>query len=254
VWVNRGRYLVLSLRNNQKLNEENWKHSIAPGAKIAMSFTLRKLLTSLTDANEERCPETSCSGTWKRSKTQTLATWYAQFAYVPKCDFTNFQNSPVCRKEVYTSILVISNAIENYVGDPSKQGSESSGFASRQTTHVLYYGPQDKKSEPEKEPEDEDISLFTRVAQEILDVGDQRAGQRLYPIKSVKREQGSGDVEGIVPSKYRHMVDEDFRNTNLKQDTEQSSKKTQRGSGRWAESSSRYGMGPQPAQSGSRIV
>ena len=199
--MGRGRYLVLSLRNNQKVNEENWKHSIAPGAKIAMSFTLRKLLTSLADANEEHCPETSCSGTWKRSKTQTLATWYAQFACVPKCDFVNFQNSPVCRKEVYTSILEISNAKEDYVGDPSKKGSESSGFASRQTKHALYYGPQEKKFKPEKEPEDEDISLFTRVAQEILDVGDQRDGQGLYPIKHIKREPRSGDVEVLDPSK-----------------------------------------------------
>lgn len=219
--VGRGKYLVLSLRNNQKVNEENWKHSIAPGAKIAMSFTLRKLLTSLTDANEKHCPETSCSGTWKRSKTQTLATWYAQFACVPKCDFANFQNSPVCGNEVYTFILVISNDIEDYVGGTSKKGSESSFFASRQTTHALFYGPQEKKPEPEKEPEDENISSFTRVAQEILDVGDQREGQRLYPSMNIKREPGRGDVEVLDSSKYQPMVDEDFRNTNLKQDTEQ---------------------------------
>jgi hypothetical protein len=76
-WVNRGRYLVLSLANNQALNDQNWSGSIAPGATVAMSMVVRKRLRSSWNPSEERCPESSCSGTWSRSETQSWVTWYA---------------------------------------------------------------------------------------------------------------------------------------------------------------------------------
>ena len=34
-----------------------------------------------------------------------------------------------------------------------------------------FYGPRQSVPEPEDEPEDEDISLFKRIAQEVLDLG-----------------------------------------------------------------------------------
>jgi hypothetical protein len=75
-FVDRGRYLIWSMQNNKPLNEENWRHSITPGAKVTMSVLTRKRLGLSNDPNKGHCPAPSCSGTWKKSSTQSLATWY----------------------------------------------------------------------------------------------------------------------------------------------------------------------------------
>lgn len=76
--VDRGRYLILGLRTNKFLNEENWSRFIAPGATIATPMLVRSHLGQYLGPSEERCPEPSCSGTWKRSETLSWVTWYVQ--------------------------------------------------------------------------------------------------------------------------------------------------------------------------------
>lgn len=139
-WVNHGKYLVLSLRNNRALNEENWDYSVAPGAKIAMSVLVKKRFGSNWTSDEECCPESSCLGTLKRRESQSWAT----------CS--------VCEKEVYTSVLKISNVPETATETDNPRGNRQN---SRQaSSHQITF-----------EPDDEDISFFKRIAQEVLDGG-----------------------------------------------------------------------------------
>jgi len=75
-FVDRGRYLIWSMQNDKPLNEENWRRSITPGAKVTMSVLTRKRLELSNDPNRGHCPVPSCSGTWNKSSTQSFATWY----------------------------------------------------------------------------------------------------------------------------------------------------------------------------------
>ncbi|KAI0451866.1 hypothetical protein F5B21DRAFT_485364 [Xylaria acuta] len=84
-WVDRGRYLILSLANDRVLNEHNWGSTVVPGTTVAMSMLVQKRYEPSLNLNEGCCPESSCSGTWTRSKTQPRAT------------------CPVCQKEVFYS-------------------------------------------------------------------------------------------------------------------------------------------------------
>jgi hypothetical protein len=71
---------------------------------------------------------------------------------------SNFQSSSVCEKEVYTSVLKISNVPETATETDKLADSQlrqnSRQASSRQITF---------------EPDDEDISFFKRIAQEVLD-------------------------------------------------------------------------------------
>jgi len=73
-WVDRGRYLVLSLANNRILDERNWSGSVAPGMTVAMSMVVRKLRDA-SNFMETRCPETSCPGKWPKSETRSWVKW-----------------------------------------------------------------------------------------------------------------------------------------------------------------------------------
>ena len=68
-WVDRPRYLVLSLTNNQTLDECNWNVSVAPGTTVAMSMVVEKLIDA-SSLTESRCPESGCQGTWPKSETR----------------------------------------------------------------------------------------------------------------------------------------------------------------------------------------
>jgi hypothetical protein len=90
-----GRYLVTSLVNNRQLNERNWSGSVAPGVipswcflignlneanpkfqtTIAMSMIMRKRLDTTSSNTDEHCPESSCSGVWTKSTSQSWVTW-----------------------------------------------------------------------------------------------------------------------------------------------------------------------------------
>jgi hypothetical protein len=73
-WVDQGRYLVSSLANDRSLDEHNWTSYVAPGARIAMSMIVRKHLEP-SNLEEERCPDSTCSGTWKKLDSQSWVTW-----------------------------------------------------------------------------------------------------------------------------------------------------------------------------------
>lgn len=75
-FVARGRYILLNIGNNRSVDEDNWKQMILPGAKIAMAIIISKRPQVLSGTSEEMCPESKCSGTWKRSETGSWVTWY----------------------------------------------------------------------------------------------------------------------------------------------------------------------------------
>jgi hypothetical protein len=73
--VDRGKYLVLNLANTRILDERNGSGYVAPGSTIAISMVVHKLLES-SNSQEDRCPESSCPGTWTKPETQSWVTWY----------------------------------------------------------------------------------------------------------------------------------------------------------------------------------
>jgi hypothetical protein len=73
-WVDRGRYLVMGLANNQALDEGNWSRSVVPGSTVMMSMVVQKLLDASALEVTRRCPESSCSGTWPRSNMLQVCT------------------------------------------------------------------------------------------------------------------------------------------------------------------------------------
>lgn len=89
-WVNQGRYLVSSLTNNRMLEESNWSGFVAPGSTIAMSMVVRKHPFESSNSNEDRCPESSCSGTWTKSNTQSWSRgkFWMVFVYLLFTDLT----------------------------------------------------------------------------------------------------------------------------------------------------------------------
>ncbi|KUJ06837.1 uncharacterized protein LY89DRAFT_743474 [Mollisia scopiformis] len=144
-WVDRGKYLIVSLANNRALNEQNWNRTIAPGAKVAMSMIVRKRLRSST-TNRERCPEPSCSGTWVRSKTESWET------------------CPVCQKEILNAVLDSAQDIATQDAMrtplPSSASRPNLGLPSSLPTSL-------PSSTIRLESDiDEDISVFKRIVQE----------------------------------------------------------------------------------------
>ena len=74
-WVKRGRYMVLSLANNRALDEFTWA-TVTPGARVAMSIVVRKLLNSTSNPMVVHCPERSCSGSWAKDETESWVKWF----------------------------------------------------------------------------------------------------------------------------------------------------------------------------------
>ncbi|KAN0093471.1 hypothetical protein V8E51_016655 [Hyaloscypha variabilis] len=171
-WVNRGRYLILSKRNHQALNEINWKRSVTPGSTVAMSILVRKSLDLLSNKDQERCPEPSCDGTWKTTK-EPLAI------------------CPACKKEVYTSVLEVLDTAEPV--SKNNHGSWRTASDSRpRPAPALCYGPHEKPPDEEYETDDEDISPFTRVSQETIQLGAQDE-HSLISERKITKAPGSGN-------------------------------------------------------------
>jgi hypothetical protein len=72
--VDQGRYLILNLANSRVLDEINWSCYVAPGSTIAMSMVVHKRLEP-SNSQEDRCPESSCPGTWTKPETRSWVTW-----------------------------------------------------------------------------------------------------------------------------------------------------------------------------------
>lgn len=75
-WVDRGRYSIMNSTHNRVLNELNWTGNVAPGTTVTMSMLLQQRIESSSNPSEQRCPVSSCSGSWTKSLTQSWATWY----------------------------------------------------------------------------------------------------------------------------------------------------------------------------------
>ena len=60
--------------SNHVWSEPFWA-SITPGSRVAMSMIVGKVIDQSVDLTVVRCPETSCSGSWQKEKTDTWATW-----------------------------------------------------------------------------------------------------------------------------------------------------------------------------------
>ncbi|KAI1754890.1 hypothetical protein F4782DRAFT_464511 [Xylaria castorea] len=73
-WVDQGRYLMFNLTNDQILNEHNWGSTVVPGTAVAMSMLLQERFVSSLNLKEQRCPKSTCSGTWTRPETQSWVT------------------------------------------------------------------------------------------------------------------------------------------------------------------------------------
>lgn len=79
----------------------------------------------------------------------------------------NTKASPVCRKEIFTSVLEASEVAED-AEIKNRKNIRSSDLQSRQKTEApLDKEPQEIESDPESESE-EDISSFRRIAREVL--------------------------------------------------------------------------------------
>ncbi|CZR67508.1 uncharacterized protein PAC_17407 [Phialocephala subalpina] len=143
-WVDRGKYLVVSMANNRALNERNWSRAVVPGAKVAMSMIVRKRPGSFLRLGEERCPVSSCSGTWMRSETQSWT----------KC--------PVCEKEILNAVLESPQevVIRDIKSRPNLKNRPNTGPLQGVPTPIA---PRVENVEPEI---DEDISVFKRIVQE----------------------------------------------------------------------------------------
>ncbi|KAI0543273.1 hypothetical protein F4679DRAFT_569382 [Xylaria curta] len=87
-WVDRDRYLMFNLTNKKMLNERNWDSTVVPGTTVGMFMLLQERSVPSLNLNEQRCPESSCSGTWTRPKNQSWIT------------------CPICQKEILTSVSV----------------------------------------------------------------------------------------------------------------------------------------------------
>jgi hypothetical protein len=105
----------------------------------------------------------------------------------------NTKASPVCRKEIFTSVLDASDVAEDAEIKNQKNIRSSDQQPRQKTEAPLDKEPQEIESDPESESEEEDISLFRRVARELLD--------RSIRLRSVIRERGSSPYEALDPSK-----------------------------------------------------
>ncbi|KAK0111211.1 hypothetical protein ONS95_001585 [Cadophora gregata] len=152
-WVDQGRYLVLSLTNNQVLSESTWGGSVVPGSMVAMSMLLQQRLKPSNNLNEQQCPENTCTGTWPRSRDQSWAT------------------CPVCQKEVFISVLSSVDVQMRNTSDHSDSFNDSS-FGPRPSNNVLQ--PQQRTTNDfeagrldENYYPDDDISIFKRIVQQF---------------------------------------------------------------------------------------
>lgn len=73
-WVDRGRYQIISLANNQSLNESTWSGSVGPGTTVAMSMVVRTISKS-SAGSVSHCPERNCTGKWPKSKSLLWVKW-----------------------------------------------------------------------------------------------------------------------------------------------------------------------------------
>jgi hypothetical protein len=178
--VGRGKYLILNLANTRVLDESNWSGYVAPGSTIAMSMVVHKRLES-PNSEEERCPESSCSGTWTKPETQSWVTWYVLDSRYMSSSLTEVY-SPVCQKQIITFPATdLNDEKETSVQRSTNRGSSryfaeyEQGSTELNSIHPIRPGQERDGVEPELE---EDISYFKRIVQEITDL-------RCKPSKSV---------------------------------------------------------------------
>jgi hypothetical protein len=179
--VDRGKYLILNLANTRVLDESNWSGYVAPGSTIAMSMVVHKRLES-PNSEEERCPESSCSGTWTKPETQSWVTWYVLDSRYMSSSLIEVY-SPVCQKQILTFPATDLNDEEGIAVQRSLNRGSSRGSAEyEQSSTVLKLihpiRPGQERDGVEFELE-EDISYFKRIVQEITDL-------RHKPSKSVQ--------------------------------------------------------------------
>ncbi|KAF4632161.1 hypothetical protein G7Y89_g5964 [Cudoniella acicularis] len=152
-WVNRGRYLLLSLANNDTLDERTWS-TIVPGARVAMPMVVRKRLNLSSNPAIARCPEKSCSGSWTKGETKS---WVI---------------CPVCHKEVLNSIFKNSKARHqrgSLIPTRRDSGQSKSMFRSKKARPKSNSSEwQETSTEAEIQVNEDDIAIFKRVIQEVI--------------------------------------------------------------------------------------
>ncbi|KAI0854864.1 hypothetical protein F4860DRAFT_498050 [Xylaria cubensis] len=151
-WVNRGRYLIFSLTNNQVLDEHNWSSIVAPGTRISMSMLLQKRLVSSSNLIEQRCPEISCSGTWTRPITQSWVT------------------CPVCQKEIFNSMSAKDERgpvrnVRNDLDSRNDLDLEPRSTLNRSVAQDIHSQERAIEETPQL---DENIAIFKRVVQQFV--------------------------------------------------------------------------------------
>ncbi|KAF4635285.1 hypothetical protein G7Y89_g2801 [Cudoniella acicularis] len=152
-WVNRGRYLVLNLKNNRTLDEHNWSGNVAPGVTIAMSIIVSRLRESSN--SQYRCPESSCPGKWTKLNAQS---WFT---------------CPVCQKQILNylpEVIVQDSSNDRTLSDPLEYGQHAN--IPRSTQPMRSTAAPNQAIEDTESELDEDISPFKRIVQKINLLGE----------------------------------------------------------------------------------
>ena len=201
--VDRGKYFILNLANSRILDESNWSGYVAPGSTIAMSMVVRKRLESAY-SQVNRCPESSCPGSWRKPETQSWVTWYVLESICMTYSLTIYY-SPVCQKQILTFPATNLSDVKEIAVQRSFNYSFSSGFPDSQhsrtsrSIHPTRPEPKIRDIEPELE---EDISFFKRIVQEITDL--QR--KRSIIVETTLQALGvANTAHAVSQSRVRHL-------------------------------------------------
>ncbi|KAN0108885.1 hypothetical protein V8E51_008627 [Hyaloscypha variabilis] len=162
-WVNRGRYVISSLVDNQVLDQQSWT-TMKPGAQVAMAMLVRKLLDSTSNPMMVQCPSKSCSGSWPRGTTGLWETCTICHKEILNADLKD-QNKPP--SELTPRSDVVGNG--QHITDPGPIREEPVPKFRKDTN--LFHGPlslETNATEDQLDANEDDIAVFKRVVQQII--------------------------------------------------------------------------------------